>query len=215
MRAYEAAKNAEPEAGTRQSHYPLVDGATWTYHHENPTKEPWDEDDMTVATQYMDRDAFILTDQEDAMGEQTASTLQVQGTGVYRVHKEVSIGDMVAVKTTYDPAFLRYDEAWTDAGMEMTLRDDWTEECIFSSTAEKCAAGATKPGFTTHKFKVLGMHEQVTVPAGTFDTVLIERFKVEDPETKHFWFAMGVGKVRELDLESQATEELSDCNIPQ
>lgn len=201
-------------AGSKDSHYPLADGASWTYHHENPTKEPWDEVDTLVGTTYKDKPAFILNDQEDAQGEQTASTLIVDGTGVYRAYKEVSVNGMVALKVTYDPAFLRYDEAWTTEGFTQSLDDDWMQECVFTSSASKCAAGATKPGITTHIFTVVSTSEKVTVPAGTFDTVLIERNNPEDRETKRFWFAQGVGKVRELDLESQATEELTAYDIP-
>jgi hypothetical protein len=206
--------NVSVKAGSKDSHYPLSNGATWTYHHENPTKEPWDEMDTLVGTTYNGKPAFVLNDQEDAQGEQTASTLIVDGTGVYRVYKEVRVNDQLALKVTYDPAFLRYDEAWTTEGFTQTLDDDWKQECVFTSSASKCAAGAIKPGTTTHVFTVVSTSEEVTVPAGTFKTVLIERNNPLDRETKRFWFAKGVGKVRELDLQSNATEELTAYDIP-
>lgn len=202
------------QAGSKDSHFPLIGGATWNYHHENPTKQPWDEVVTLVDTTYKDQPAFIMNDQEDARGEQTASTLQVQGSGVYRVYKEVSVADKLALKVSYDPAFLRYDEAWTAVGQTVTLDDDWAQECVFSSSASKCAAGSTKTGKTTHTYTVVAIDEEVTVPAGTFKAVIIERLNPGNRETKRFWFAKGVGKVRELDLQSQATEELTEYDIP-
>jgi len=203
-----------PKAGSRDSHFPLVDGAVWKYHHENPTKAPWDEVATVKAITYMDQPAFSFQDEEDAQGEQTTSTLVIDGSGVYRVYKEVAVSGQVAVKTAYDPAFLRYDEAWLKEGQTVTLDDDWTQTCVFTSSASKCAPGAVKTGKTTHSWKVLSLHSEVTVPAGTFDCVQIERVNPGDVETKHFWFAKGVGKVRELDISSNATEELTEVEIP-
>jgi hypothetical protein len=200
-------------AGSKQSHYPIVVGATWTYHHTNPAKQPWDEVDSIEAATYMGKDVSALTDEEDGQGQKSRSLLEVDGTGVYRVYKEVAISGQVAVKVAYKPGFLRYDEAWAD-GASVTLDDDWTQTCVFSSVAAKCAPGAVQPGTTTHSFKVISVSTQVTVPAGTFDAVEIERVNPGNSETKRFWFAAGVGKVREHDLSSGAIEELTQYQIP-
>jgi hypothetical protein len=203
-----------PVAGSRESHFPLVDGTTWTYHHTNLVDDPWDETDGVVASTYQGSDAFVLSDEEDAQGEQTHSTHLVDGTRVYRAYKEVSVGDQVVVKTTYDPAFLRYDEAWTKSGVSVTLDDDWKQECVVASTASNCAPGAVKPGTTTHTYTVLDVAAKLTVPAGTFSAVKIQRENVADPETKLFWFVAGVGKVREENPTTGAVEELSTYEIP-
>lgn len=202
-----------PKAGSKQSHFPLIPGSSWTYHHENPTKDPWDEIASLQAATYKGSDAFLLQDEEDAKGEQTTSTLVIDGTGVYRAYREVAVAGQVAVKTTYDPGFLRYDEALDTQGEMLELVDGWQQECITNATSN-CAPGAIKPGTTTHTFKVVSTSAQVTVGAGTFDTVEIERVNVEDAELKHFWFALGIGKVRELDVGSGATEELTEYHIP-
>jgi hypothetical protein len=203
-----------PAAGSRESHFPLVDGASWTYRHTNLLDDPWDETDDVAATTYKGQDAFILSDQEDAQGEQTHSTHVIDGTRVYRAYKEVAVGDEVAVTTSYDPAFLRYDEAWTRNGDTVTLDDDWTQVCVTASTASSCAPGAIKPGTTTHTYTVLDTATELTVPAGTFAAVKIQRDNVTSPETKLFWFAAGVGKVREENPTTGAVEELSAYEIP-
>jgi hypothetical protein len=48
---------------------------------------------------------------------------------------------------------------------------------------------------STDAWKVVAIGEMVTVPAGTFSAVVIE--KVGGTSTKRYWFARGVGKVRE------------------
>jgi hypothetical protein len=209
-----------PAAGSKDSHFPLVDGASWTFHHENPSKAPWDEVDTMRATMYLGKTAFVFDDEEDAQGEQTSSTLVVDGSGVFRVYKEVHIGKQLAFSTRYDPAFLRYDEAWLEPCQSVTLDDGWQQTCVISSTAKKCAPGAMESGVTTHIYTLVNRHSQVTVPAGTFDAVEIERTNPGDPldpgsmETKHFWFAVGVGKVREEDAMTGATEVLSAYELP-
>lgn len=211
------------QAGAKDSHYPLVDGATWTYHHEypqNPAKMPWDEVATMHAATYMDQPAFLLEDEEDAQGERSSSTMIVRGTQVLRVYKEVHVAGQLAFMTSYDPGFLRYDEAWLHVDDNSKLSYDSTQDCVMASTASKCAPGAVRVETTTHTFKVLSMHTEVTVAAGTFDTIEIERTNLGDPtldgdeETKRYWYAPGVGKVREEDQQTFATEELTTYAIP-
>jgi hypothetical protein len=202
-------------AGAKSSHFPLVDGASWTYHHTKPMTAAWDEVDTATASTYMGKPAFIFEDQEDAMGVQTHSTLTIDGTGVFRAYKELTIKGQKVLTVTYDPAFLRYDEAWTQMGQKVSLTDKWTQSCILGGTvAAKCTAGTTTPGMTTHDFTVLASSVKVTVPAGTFDTVQIQRVDPAKPETKIFWFAAGVGKVREEVPATMSVTELTAYTIP-
>lgn len=198
------------DAGAKESHFPLVDGATWTYHHTSLNDEDWDE----VATMRASGDGFVLSDEEDAKGEQSQSTLMIDGSGVYRVQKRALVGGELALTTDYDPAFLRYDEAWTQAGASVTLDDAWTQRCVIASAASDCAPGAIETGVTTHIYTVLELAAKVTVPAGEFTTVKIRRNNPIELETKWFWFAVGVGKVREENQETGAVEELSAYEIP-
>jgi hypothetical protein len=202
------------DAGATDSRFPLAAGARWTYRHTSLTKDSWDEIATMRDTTYEDKPAFILEDEEDAEGAQTRSTLVVQGTGVYRAYREVHVSGALALQVKYDPAFLRYDEAWLKVGETMTLDDDWTQTCIMTSVASKCAPGAVQTGKTTHKYTVVDTHVDISVPAGKFDAIEIERFNPDASETRRFWFAPGVGKVREEDVESGAVEELADFLVP-
>jgi hypothetical protein len=203
-------------AGAKTSHFPLIDGASWTYHHTSAAKTaPWDETDTVKATTYMGKPAFIFEDQEDAMGVQTHSTLVVNGTGVYRAYKENTIKGMTVLTVTYNPAFLRFDEAWTQMGQMVTLTDNWTQNCVVGNTVvSKCVTGTMTPGMTTHEFTVLNASVKITVPAGTFDTIEIQRVDPMAKVTKLFWFAAGVGKVREEVPAMMAVEELTSYKIP-
>jgi hypothetical protein len=202
------------KAGAAASRFPLVAGAKWTYRHTSLTKDPWNEIATMTDTTYEGKPAFILEDEEDAEGAQTQSTFVVQGTGVYRAFREVRVNGALALQVVYDPAFLRYDEGWTEAGQSETLDDDWTQTCVMTSIASKCAPGAVQTGKTTHKYTVVDTHVEIEVPAGKFDAIEIERFNPDESETRKFWFAPGVGKVREEDAESGAVEELAEFLVP-
>ncbi len=203
-----------PAAGSKRSHFPLVDGASWVYRHTNWLEESWDESATLSATSDGETEAFVLSGEEDSAGEQTKSTLVVDGTRVYRVRKQVLVGEQLAVDTTYDPPFLRYDEAWTQPGFSVTLDDEWSQECVISSSASSCAPGAVKQGVTTHTYTVVDVAASISVPAGDFTAVKIQRDNVLDPETKLFWVAAGAGKVREENPATYAVEEHSAYEIP-
>jgi hypothetical protein len=200
--------------GAADSRFPLVAGATWTYRHTSLTKDAWNEVATMSDTTYEGEPAFVLEDEEDAEGAQTRSTFVVKGTGVWRAYREVHVNGDLALQVTYDPPFLRYDEAWTQVGQSQTLDDDWTQMCIMTSVASKCAPGAVQTGKTTHKYTVVDTHVNISVPAGDFDAIEIQRFNPDASETRRFWFAPGVGKVREEDTESGAVEELAEFVVP-
>ena len=59
-----------------------------------------------------------------------------------------------------DPAFLRFDEGWTQKGQTVSLTDNWTQSCVLGGTAaSNCTAGTMKKGMTTHEFTVVSASE--------------------------------------------------------
>jgi hypothetical protein len=182
---------------------------------------PWDEIATMRSATFNDKPAFILEDEEDAQGERSSSTMVIDGTSILRVYKEVKVAGQLAFMTSYDPGFMRYDESWSASDAKPAESSyDSLQTCVMASSASKCAPGAMKVEKTVHTFKVLDEHAQIEVGAGKFDTVQVERISLGDPavqgdeETKHFWYAAGVGKVRELEVKNGATEELSAYDIP-
>jgi hypothetical protein len=96
----------------------------------------------------------------------------------------------------WDPYKLRID------GTQLTAGTTYTEQ--YSET--KLAVGmAPATAASSDTWKVVALAEMVTVPAGTFSAVVIE--KVGGTSTKRYWFVRGVGKVKEQS--GSQLEELS------
>ena len=108
-----------------------------------------------------------------------------------------------------DPGFVRLSEAWTEVGEP--------EEFLYQRVHYDGNGLNPKVEARGHTFEVVAIGEEVTVPAGTFECVKIERVRTVGAEAGAlaiFWFAPGVGKVREerpLDME---VEELVSVSIP-
>ncbi len=105
----------------------------------------------------------------------------------------------------YDPGFLRFDRT------QLQLNVSWEETLTrYSDTKD---GSPVEEVSRTYSFTVLAVDEPVQVPAGDFDCIKIQRFSPsdEDDETKTYWFAKGVGKVKEVDKDS--TEELIEFEI--
>ena len=105
---------------------------------------------------------------------------------------------------TYSPYFLRLFPGPYSADRTETYEHG---RCEY-------AADGTPIGITTRRYEhtIVGT-EEVTVPAGTYETVLLERVDLGDGDTKRYWFAEGVGKVKEVEVLSDgstgASEELA------
>jgi hypothetical protein len=94
----------------------------------------------------------------------------------------------------FDPEKLRVDRAQITPGATWT--EDYTETLLDADTGET-------QSFNHHvTWTVVAVDEQVTVPAGTFPCVELHRVSqgdVTEGSDKTFWFAKGVGKVKEVD----------------
>lgn len=62
----------------------------------------------------------------------------------------------------------------------------------------------------TESWSIRSDAEEVTVPAGTFRAVVVVRHAEDPADDKTYWFANGVGKVKES---GGKTEELVDCGV--
>ena len=170
---------------------------------------------MQLST-YDGRDTYFVFDPNRGdFASGTDSHLVQDGTKVLRIHKtEYADGGVVDFEVDYDPGFPRFDSAWIDAGGPVTesyMRTDTNQPDM--------------PEPREQTYTVLGTDVSVTVPAGTFTTVHVERERTVDSPTdpedaarvKHFWFAAGVGKVKEEHLDGTTAgkvEELQGCTLP-
>lgn len=197
----------EPDDDTpvdeEKSHYPLLAGASWEYQVVDvngvelrkeiveATKDPDAKDGVQI----------ILTDNEDSEGERTKSKIRRIGQGAFRVHKDILVSGEIAESVDYDPGFVRFDEAWTKLSKGESR--DYSYER--STSLEK-----GKEEQRGHRYTVKGKEVKIKVPAGVFTCVHISRERLTGAsagEIVEYWFAPGVGKVREKRL-ATGKEEL-------
>lgn len=84
----------------------------------------------------------------------------------------------------------------------------WTETYTESKLPSGEEAELDVP--QTETWSVVSDDELVTVPAGTFHAVVVVRHADDPADEKRYFFANGVGKVKES---GDKTEELTDCTV--
>jgi hypothetical protein len=190
--------------------YPLVDGAQWTYVITSTSGQVLGMDVTSMSeTTWDGMQAWELADEPNANGNSSISVLIRDGDVVLRVHRE----EMDQVGTTaiidYVPGFPRASDAWTSVGV--------MEEFLYDRTAYDANGLNPVVEARGHTYEVLAIDESVTVPAGTFECVKVERVRTVGAEAGAlvwFWFAPGVGKVREERPIEMEIEELASVSIP-
>ena len=199
-----------PDPGEYDSRYPLVDGATWVYAKTTAGGQVLGREEIEAFhVSHEGEDAIMIVDSPNADGEWTESVLMRQGSTILRVAKtrQNALGPYSLVD--YDPGFIRIDDGWEAVG---ELGD-------LTYTRTETDPGGLNPDVEErgHEWTVNALDEVVSVPAGTFDCISVTRVRTTGAtagETVHFWFAPGVGKVREQRPESGEIEELLEFDIP-
>ncbi|MET0385277.1 MAG: hypothetical protein ABW321_04925 [Polyangiales bacterium] len=129
----------------------------------------------------------MLTAKDDGMDKTESWQAEVDGKIVrYRELAYASGGGSVDLEEHWEPYKLRVD------GNQLTVDSTYTEQYRETKLLAGAAPATTDSSDT---WKVVAVDEMVTVPAGTFTAVVIE--KVGGTSTKRYWFARGVGKVKE------------------
>lgn len=212
-----AACNQETPPEADDSYFPLKDGASWEYLHSNGG---WSET-VTLEAVAGEPDMFVQLQSGDPTGQSSSSTFVLEGGDVLRVAEEQFLMDAPAYSVTYDPGFLRFSDAWVHAAGGATE----TREYQRTETEPGMAPKAPQP--RAHVYTVESVSESVTVPAGTFrNSLRIRRERdlsnvdvmdvtAQTEQDKLFWFAPGVGKVREENSLSGSTEVLVKYTAPE
>lgn len=197
--------------GELASYFPLVDGGHWVYEIVEVGQPGPDEIVDASAVEFEGMPAMLFVDNPDENGTFTESTIARQGTNAARIHKEVVTPAGVRTIVDYDPGFTRVDDAWTEPGGKGERRYERTEV----HPMEVDPLPDVEP--RGHVFNVLAVDEEVTVPAGTFSCIAVERIRTTGAsagERVLLWYAAGVGKVREERPATDRTEELAVVSIP-
>lgn len=186
-------------------YFPLREGASWTYRHISPDGVTWDEVSTMSAVTFEGAPAFEMVDEAGMDGERSTSTIAQQGSKVLRVHKDVRLGDTLLSATDYDPGFLRFDNGWSEGEQTIWMYD----------RTEHDGEGATIDASVRYQvFTVESVDVAIEVPAGAFNCVQFLRERADTDEAARFWFADGVGKVREESPKTGAIEELAEYSVP-
>jgi hypothetical protein len=205
----------ESESGTdtgepEGSLCPIADGAQWSYVVKSSSGQVLDMDNSMVSeTTWNGMQAWLLADEPNANGNSSISTLVYDGAKLLRVHREELAQSSTTAILDYVPGFVRCSDDWTTVGQ--------MEEFLYDRTEYDANGQNPVVEPRGHTFEVLAIDEEVTVPAGTFSCVKVERVRTVGAEAgalAWFWFAPGVGKVREERPVEMEIEELVSVSIP-
>jgi hypothetical protein len=190
--------------------YPLADGAHWTYRIKNINGQVLGMDIVDATeVEWEGQTAWMLEDNPGGSGEWTQAVITHDGTLSSRVHKDVMTDTGSVQIVDYDPGFARVDDTWDTVG--------FSEELLYDRI--EYDGNGLNPVIEPrgHIFTVIAVNEQITVPAGTFDCVQIERVRSVGGAAGEIvvsWYAFGVGKVREERPAESVIEELASVSLP-
>jgi hypothetical protein len=180
---------------------PLKVGAKWSYRVKDSsgtfsTKETTVEAPEQVSMVPGVTAFKVITRKGTSMADETVSWQQIDGTKVVR-YQEQSYGTPAGGAAV--PTVLEW---WSP----YKLRVDWSPEHLqkgvtwmltYSESSNDRGAMSTHP--RNELWKVEGVNESVTVPAGTYKTLRVSRMGTDQMamSNKSYWFACGLGKVKE------------------
>lgn len=191
--------------GFEDRYLPYQAGYQWTYRvtdlvsGETPTKTQA----LTLETDATLGEVIIQTTSK-ATGT-TISALKREQDAVVRLRQEdrTMVGDLERT-TTYDPGQTRLDEA---AG-RLVLDAEWDD--LYEVSVTDAMGGAPVVTSRTDHWIVLGVDVECSSPLGTFECLHVRRMRtVGGVSDKEFFFAKGIGKVREAN--ANQLEELIAC----
>ncbi len=182
--------------GGELRYFPIAEGATWSYQVidlgtgassiKSQTVEAYEDiGDAKAGTM-----AFRMRTEKDS--GYTLSWQEDTGTAIVR-HREQSFSGAGAQETDeyYLPYKMRLDESEAHVALDASYSYSYSEE-IHDLTASTDVTNDK-----TEAWSVQAVDEEVTTPAGTFTTMRVFRNNDGTGVQKTYWFARGVGKVKE------------------
>lgn len=191
-----------PDGGIEADYFPLVAGNTWTYRAEySPGKtlvktlsapEPIPDDPHG-------RSAFKLTRTEsDDPTDIRYTWMGMDNERLVRYRKEWWSEGVLKTAKVYDPPFVRVVPAQMRAG------GTWDSGSI-TRTDYNGAGDVEEVATKFYTFEVLSIDEVLTVEGQDLNCIKFRRLDSEDGDNKEFWFAAGIGKVKEWGKDANST----------
>ncbi len=191
--------------GFEDRYLPYQAGYSWTYRvtdlvsGQTPTKTQ----SVAMETDATLGEVFVQTTTK-ATGS-TISALKRQGDAVVRLRQEdLTMTGVLERTTLYDPGQNRLDEA----ADKLVLGAEWDDN--YSVTVTDALGGAPVVTARTDHWTVLGVDVDCSSPLGSFQCLHVRRQRVVGGVSdKEFFFAKGIGKVKEANVNQ--IEELIAC----
>lgn len=173
----------------RGSLFPIAVGNRWEYQViGSKGAEPTKTQVVTGTAADSGREGYMLS---TTQGAKLVTSIQYfDGDLLLRAFEETSKAGVFQERLRFAPAQLRVDTGTTRLGA--TYANQHVEEHL-DETGDEVSPPVSK----MHFFTVEAVDDAVTVPAGTFRAVRIRRDSETGP-SKTYWYARGVGKVREI-----------------
>lgn len=184
---------------------PLTVGARWTYREFDPlsgvrfTK-------VTTVKDYQPLDGagpMVYLLESESPTKVSRVYLEAQSDLVVRHREETYYAAKLTEAKVLSPFSLRAPE-------QLPARS-WTADDRYTESTFGPDGRLLKTQDHAYRWVVGALSEQLTVPAGTFETVRLERTSPTGKE-KTTWWAPGIGKVKEDEL--GVVEELAEYSLP-
>lgn len=197
-----------PASGPR--YLPLALGASWTYHvFDLSTAEEGDKTSTVEALEDVGgRKAGVCAYRvrTEKINGVTVTWQQDTGQAVARHHEEsYDLSEALRDEEWYEPYKVRLDEAPARVVLGAEFPEEYEETHVDASGNEIVDTRSID-------WTVEAVDDEITVPAGTFPCLRIRHTgTVPGQSDKLFWFAVGVGKVKE---QGGQLEELTAYSLP-
>ena len=196
-------------APTGGPYQPLAVNAMWAYQ-VNDRGVAYEETNVVEALEDMGgtKAGTMAYRMRESLPNETQLTWYQTAANMTLRHHEQALDAAGAMKSEswFSPYRLRLDEN----AAHVTDGATWTTTFTENHTSRSKPPSQTSK---TETWLVLAANETIVVPAGTFTTLRVSRTDQTDGSIKTYWFARGVGKVKEV-TETGHTEELSRYSIP-
>ncbi|MFC1610864.1 hypothetical protein ACFL6C_07890, partial [Myxococcota bacterium] len=151
--------------------------------------------EVTETEIYQGQNSFVRVTNQTNSPVTKRSNWLIKGEKILRLEQQSlnTSGTLIHARG-YDPGFLRFSHALTEAGV--TLKEEHVRSEYDATGALESQTGKT------YTWTVEAVDEEVTVPAGTFTCVRVTRID-SDVGEKTYWYARNVGKVKESDAEKE------------
>lgn len=178
---------------------PLATGTRWTYRITDPLKGVFEKQVEVVGPAAIpDSTATAVVVRDTEPTNEETGWLDVRSGFLVRHREEDRKAGILVRVTTWDPYAPKWLAVVPRAGYTARLQateHEWHPDGIVSTKQP------------VYAFTVVATDVSVTVPAGTYTCVQVERTRLDKVDPKRtYWLAPGVGKVRE---ESDRIEELT------